>query len=138
MSQPPTAASLPHASLLHAPIGDYRWDAITGKSTWSDDFYRILGLAPGATEASLANFLAYIHPEDREMIAGSVERIQWEGQPLPHTVRLIRADGAIRHVQVGSLPELSADGRVVGVSGSLLDLTDAREVEREFQRRVFN
>ena len=45
-----------------AHIGNWEWDIVSDKITWSDELYRIFGLIPGEFEASFQNYLMYIHP----------------------------------------------------------------------------
>ena len=45
-----------------ARLGSWKLDLVTGKATWSDQEYRLLGYAPGSVEASLENFMNAVHP----------------------------------------------------------------------------
>lgn len=51
-------------SITHA--GSIDIDFINNKRIWSDEFYRILGLEPGAIEATDESFIQYLHPGDKD------------------------------------------------------------------------
>src|SRR5215510_6979050 len=47
-----------------AHMGTWTWDLGSGRVTWSDEMFRILGLEPGSITPSVEVFFARIHPED--------------------------------------------------------------------------
>ena len=53
-------------------IGSWEWDLATGVVTWSDELYRIYGLAPRSCEITLEEFLGRVHPQDRERVQRQV------------------------------------------------------------------
>ncbi|HKU40486.1 MAG TPA: hypothetical protein VJR89_20135, partial [Polyangiales bacterium] len=46
-------------------LGTFCWDLASGRVTWSEQLYRILGCEPGSVEPSLEAYFARIHEEDR-------------------------------------------------------------------------
>ena len=51
--------------------GTWDWDTTSGAFDWSPEFYKILGLSPGA-KASPEILAQVIHPQDRELFAASM------------------------------------------------------------------
>ena len=47
-------------------IGSWEWDLATGVVTWSDELYRIYGLAPRSCAITLGEFLTRVHADDRD------------------------------------------------------------------------
>ena len=45
--------------------GSRAWNVATGTPYWSDEAFRILGLAPGSVEASFETFLTYVRNDPR-------------------------------------------------------------------------
>ena len=51
-----------------AKIGNWEWDLTTNTSWWSDELYRILEEEPGSYAAAIENFIAKMHPDDRQVL----------------------------------------------------------------------
>ena len=64
-----------------------------------------------------------VHPDDRDRIVGLYLEAAETLEPFEAELRLIRADGDIRHVRIQGRP-LSVDGRLDGFTGTTLDITD--------------
>ncbi|MFN3431195.1 MAG: PAS domain S-box protein [Candidatus Sericytochromatia bacterium] len=113
-----------------AHLGSWEWDVATGRVTWSDELYRLLGREPGAEEPSAAAFLSHVLPGDRETLAGLLERVRAGEGPLPTTrLRVRRADGACRWVLIRSEVIRRVDGRPAVLSGFVLDTTEVTEAQ---------
>ena len=114
-------------------IGSWEWDLATGVVTWSNELYRIYGLAPRSCEITLEGFLARVHPDDRErvqrLVAAAVER----GGPFAHSERIVRPDGSVRKLDTLGEVLVDAQGRPVSLIGTCRDITDD---PREFARLV--
>ena len=48
--------------------GSWGWVLSSGRVTWSEEQYRMLGFEPGKAEPSVALFLTAVHPEDRSRV----------------------------------------------------------------------
>ena len=80
-------------------IGSWEWDLATGVVTWSDEMYRIYGLAPRSCAITLGEFLARVHPDDREHVQREVAAIVERGGPFGHVERVVRPDGSVRKLE---------------------------------------
>src|SRR5690606_25974850 len=56
-----------------AGLGSWSWEVDHDTVTWSDELYRIYGLTPGQP-ISFDDYLARIHPDDRDWVAAAVAR----------------------------------------------------------------
>lgn len=121
-----------------AGIGQWRMDAETLKSTWSDQVYRIYGVTRETFDPNLMNAIAFTHPEDRDTLSEMVARALQTGEGFCLRSRLIRADGVERLVEARADTERGPDGRVVSMFGVFQDVTDQnRAIEQvtESERR---
>src|SRR5690606_1552906 len=59
-------------ALLH--ISNWEIDLLTNTSTWSDEFYDMLGLNKGEIEPSPQVFLSLLHPEDFDFAETMIEK----------------------------------------------------------------
>lgn len=116
-----------------ARLGSWEWDVPTGALTWSDEHFRLLGLAPGAVAPSIALFVSFVHPEDAEVLRrhlGDLAPLRAKPR-FVHDCRLVRADGEVRHVHARGEAAFDAEGRLSKVTGTLQDVTEWRRVETE-------
>ncbi|HTM21559.1 MAG TPA: GAF domain-containing protein [Kofleriaceae bacterium] len=109
-------------------IGSWEWDLASGQLTWSDELYRIYGLAPRACEITLEGFLGRVHPDDRERVQREVSAAIERGGRFAHRERILRPDGSVR--ELDTIGEVLADdqGRPTALVGTCRDVTeDPRE-----------
>ena len=114
-----------------AGIGQWRMDAETLTSTWSDQVFRIFGVTPETFDPSLGDSIVFFHPEDQEAIRSAVMHGLETGEGFRTRARLIRADGEERLVETHADTERGPDGRVASMFGVFQDVT---EQERAIQR----
>jgi diguanylate cyclase (GGDEF)-like protein/PAS domain S-box-containing protein len=112
-----------------AALGSFESEIAGGTSSWSDEFYRILGMDP-TQPASLQLFLAAVHPDDSdkslEVWTDSVER----GIAFDVELRVVRPDSTVRWVRIRGVPAIADDGTVETIAGTMLDETDRVEADR--------
>lgn len=113
-----------------AGIGQWRMDAETLKSTWSDQVYRIYGVTRETFDPSLGDALDFFHPDDGETIRRMVVRGLETGEGFHTRARLIRADGEERLVETHADTERGPDGKVVSMFGVFQDVTEAEAATR--------
>lgn len=119
-------------------VGQWRMDAETLRSTWSDQVYRIFGVTPETFDPSLGDSIGFFHPEDREAVREAVMHGLATGEGFRLRARLIRADGEERAVEAHAETERGPDGRIVSMFGVFQDVTDQNlAIERltESERR---
>jgi PAS domain S-box-containing protein len=113
-----------------AQIGSWEWDTATGQARWSDEYYRVLGLAPGAVPPGAASFFAATHPEDRPVVEAMTARVAASGSPETMLCRIVRPDGEVRFVR-GVAKRLPLAGEGHRLVGTLQDITDLRRAEEQ-------
>ena len=121
-----------------AGVGQWRMDAETLKSTWSDQVYRIYGVTRETFDPNLGDSVEFFHAEDREAIRSAVMRGLETGEGFRTRARLIRADGEERLVEAHADTERGPDGKVASMFGVFQDVTDQhRAIEKvtESERR---
>lgn len=85
-------ASLAEAQRL-ARLGGWEWDLGTDEISWSDEIFRICGLAPQAGVPSLEKTWELVHPKDREIVSGAIEEAIYGDTPYDIEFRVVRPDG---------------------------------------------
>jgi diguanylate cyclase (GGDEF)-like protein/PAS domain S-box-containing protein len=112
-----------------AHLGSFEYDLRTGKLTWSDEYYRILGLDPTVTP-SIDLFASVVHPDDlpngRLVWADAINH----GVAFDQQCRILLGNGEERVVRHRGVPEVTDSGRVLKVVGTMMDETERVEAER--------
>ncbi|GLS01338.1 hybrid sensor histidine kinase/response regulator [Brevundimonas denitrificans] len=112
-----------------AGVGQWRMDAETLKSTWSDQVYRIYGVTREAFDPNLGDAIDFFHPGDRETLRQAVTHALATGEGFRIRARLVRADGEERLVDAHADTERGSDGRVESMFGVFQDVTEAVRAE---------
>ncbi|HYP17936.1 MAG TPA: ATP-binding protein [Opitutus sp.] len=118
-------ASLAAAQSL-AGIGSWELDVKEGVATWSAEMFRLYGRDPAAGVMSYEEFLAAIHPEDREPFQRSEARAQQQRQSSEHEFRVLRPDGSVRWIHGRNTPFFNAAGDLVRLMGVEQDVTERK------------
>ncbi|WP_276258583.1 PAS domain S-box protein [Haloglomus litoreum] len=117
-----------------ADIGGWEIDAETLGVLWTEQVYEIVGL-PVGEEPPLEKALELYHPADRSRVEAAVEDALETAEPFDMELRIQRPNGEVRWVRVRGEPE-SVDGEVEMLRGTIQDITERRERERELERTV--
>jgi PAS domain S-box-containing protein len=114
--------SFDHAEKI-ANISHWQLNVHTGKITFSDNLYRLLGSSPQSFESSLDNYLKFIHPEDRSLIFHEGQVVVRDGTSGPELCRVILENGALRFFQTTQKLMVNQFGEKI-VIGINRDVTD--------------
>jgi len=115
-----------------ARIGYFHWHLASDVMTWSDEMYRIYGVALG-TEMNGERFKASMHPEVLEYHEQTFAewRRRCRGGPLDY--RVIRPDGSIAYVTGIGEVECDEMGEPAAITGTIQDVTPAKLAASELQ-----
>ncbi|HXC97591.1 MAG TPA: PAS domain-containing protein, partial [Edaphobacter sp.] len=100
---------------------------------WSDEVYKIFGLAPEKGPPRLEQFLAAIHPQDRASMAETIKTLHEQRCGCDVTKRIVRPDGEIRYVRCVGIPVVE-DGVFQGFRGTTIDVTAQELLTQELRR----
>lgn len=123
-------------ALAQEVVGAGAWDRdlVTGECTWSDSYFRLMGLDPAATQASDAAFLERVHPDDRASVIAVMDRMVVEGGPFHCEYRVVRPDGSLRHMTTLATVLRNGRGRPVRATGLNFDVTDRVTMAQRLDR----
>ncbi|MDP1800485.1 MAG: PAS domain S-box protein [Bacteroidota bacterium] len=65
---------------------------------WSDELYRIFGRKRSEYESNIKNFFAVVHPDDRDIVTGAMEKALKENSKYNIEHRVVLPNGEIRWV----------------------------------------
>jgi two-component system, cell cycle sensor histidine kinase and response regulator CckA len=123
-----TTTFLSHAQAF-AHIGSWEWDIARDVITWSEETYRIFGLTPAAGPIALDQYLALIHPGDRDTVASAVREALERGASFEIDHRIVHPDGSVHflHGRGGVVP--GPAGGPTRMTGTVLDITARKQAE---------
>lgn len=119
-----------HAQRI-AKVGHWERDFEENWIYWSDEVFRIFGLEP-SQPLSPEDIFEMTHPQDRaKVVEAFAEAEAGEGYSLDY--RIVRPDGEVRYVHSQG-EHIWRDGRIVGMFGSVQDITDRKLIEEDLTR----
>ncbi|HEY3273709.1 MAG TPA: PAS domain S-box protein, partial [Methanocella sp.] len=116
-----------------AMIGNWNWDLVTNRISWSEETYVVWGLKPGEIQPSFDLVVTNVHPDDREFFVTSVNASLYEHHPLSMDFRIIRPDGSLAYVHNEAEILYSPDGKPVRMFGTAQDITERKLIEEALQ-----
>ena len=109
-----------------AHIGNWAFTA-AGFEYWSSELFQIHGLVPRGKAPAKEEYLALVHPEDREFVAQQIQEMLATHRAFDFTKRIVRPDGQIRNVRcVGVLS--THDGTFQRFVGTGVDVTEQEQL----------
>lgn len=124
-----------------AQIGDWEWNLATQAITWSPQVFEILGRDPrlGPPRSYEENAALY-EPVSVARMTENVQRAIATGEPQEYELVALRPDGRRVEVQARAVPRRGKDGTVLGLYGTVQDITARKRTEaalQESQARFF-
>ena len=115
----------------HAPVGIYltdpSGDCLFVNKTWC----RMTGLTP--EEARGKGWVKAVHPDDRERVAAEWYDAALRRRPFAGEYRYLRPDGVVTWLQASAVEYQSAEGKIAGHIGSVVDITARKQAEFELK-----
>lgn len=117
-----------------AHLGNWEWNVQQNELWWSDEIYRVFGLAPQEFGATYEAFLGSVHPDDRQIVKDAVNRALYEGEPYQIDHRIVLPDGTERTVHEWADVVLDEAGNPVRMVGTVQDITERKRAEEELRQ----
>ena len=112
-----------------ACLGSWSWDIQRNRITWSDQLFRIYGIAPEEFTGDFETLVLAVHEDDRGLVRAAMERALDEASGFNLEYRIVRPDGEVRAIQSKGRVEKTREGSL-RMLGTALDITDRKKAER--------
>jgi PAS domain S-box-containing protein len=109
-------------------MGDWEWDIATNSVSWSESLHEIFGMEPGQFGGSFDDYLAVVHPEDRQRVLDTVAAAM-EGDQFTMEHRANMPDGTFRWISSSGRVIRDEQGTPVSMIGVANDITARMEAE---------
>jgi signal transduction histidine kinase len=123
-------ASLAKAQQV-AKLGSWMWQHGNGAASWSKEMFRLTGFDPSAGAPGPAEFLEWVHPEDRKTLLEAEEGIVSSGSPAVFEIRSNPNHQPPRCFLCNVEPFRDQENRIVGLLGTLQDIMPLKDLEEE-------
>ncbi|HEY9835150.1 MAG TPA: PAS domain-containing protein, partial [Stenomitos sp.] len=117
-----------------AHVGNWEFNRLTRKLSWSEELFHIFGLDPTQPEPNYSQQLRLIHPDDRALWRQMIERAISQGTYYKFDFRIVRPDGQIRHIEGRGEAVVNDQGQVIQLFGTALDITERKQAEEAWQK----
>jgi PAS domain S-box-containing protein len=112
-----------------AQTGSWAFNS-AGFEYWSPQLSEIHGLNPGAKAPSTPEYMALVHPDDRDFVALTIRTMLSDQRGFDFTKRIVRPDGAVRHVRCVGIP-LPGSQKFVGTG---IDVTEQEQLTKALRK----
>jgi signal transduction histidine kinase/CheY-like chemotaxis protein len=113
--------------------GSFGWEPASGRIYWSDETYRIFDYEP-TIEPTVELVLARTHPDDRMHLRQIIDCASVKRNVFTAELRLLMADGSVKHVQAVAHPSTGEDAQSFVFVGAVMDVTERKRAEEERER----
>ncbi len=117
-----------------ASIGSFDRDLRTLETRWSKQLFRIVGLdreSESVERDASAPTESFVHPDDLDALRETYRRAISSGERQVIRNRIIRRDGAVRHLLSSAMLVRDAAGAPARLVGTAIDITEQVEAEAE-------
>ena len=117
-----------------AHMGSWAFNPAGFFDYWSPELFQIYGLDPQKGAPTLEQYLATIHPQDRDFMANTIKRMLAEHGGCDVKKRIVLPDGEQRYIRCVGIPVV--EGEVLkGFLGTAMDITEQELLTRELELR---
>jgi GAF domain-containing protein/PAS domain-containing protein len=146
-AQPTLARASRLTMAMHAgKIGEWWWDAASGKVGWNDQLASLFGITPGEFDGTFDGWLRLVDERDRHMVTTAVQEGLARGESFRFDHRCVWPDGSTHWIEdVGEIT-FGRDGLATGAVGLGFDVDERHrelderahlmQVERRARRRA--
>ena len=117
-----------------AQMGSWTFNPSGFFEYWSQELFKIYGLDPQKGAPTLEEYLATLHPQDRQSMAETIQTMHVERCGCDVKKRIVRPDGKLRYIRCVGIPVV--EGEVLkGFLGTAMDITDQELLTQELERQ---
>lgn len=109
-----------------AHFGNWEMDLVTNKMTWSDEVFRVFGFEIGAMEPTLADFLKYVHRDDKSEVEDFFAQASKDGLQHSQEFKILIEGTKIKHIAARAKVYYNDLDNSVFLIGTVQDISDKK------------
>ncbi|MGF1528923.1 MAG: PAS domain S-box protein, partial [Candidatus Competibacterales bacterium] len=102
----------------------YDWDPATNQVVYDGDVEGLLGFTAAQLQGDLARWIERIHPDDRALFQGEIDRVIDSRDAFDLTFRMIHKDGRVVYCEDRGRFFFDAAGNIVRMVGFIMDISE--------------
>jgi len=115
--------------------GSCAFDGTTRETLyWSEEMFRLFGFDPQQGLPMWDRWLQRVHAEDRDKVKLAGDRTFLMKVECDVEFRIVKPDGTVKHIHGTGHPVLNRNGELVQVVGTMVDISERRQVEEEREK----
>jgi len=130
-----TAKERLHRGQMYANIGTWEWNIVSGAVFWTERIAPLYGYPAGELETSYDNFLAAVHPDDRQAVIDAVGASVERDASIRIEHRVVWPDGTVRWLLQSGAVQRDAAGKPLNMIGVVQDIDDRKQAELALAER---
>ena len=119
-----------------AHVGSWQWNIGSDSVEWSDELYRIYGVAKGDFPQTYAGFAARVHPDDLRTTEGVLFAALRNPGPFAYQHRIVRPDGTLRMLDTHGEVITDEEGKPTCLLGNCWDITEGWTTTQKLEHSV--
>ena len=116
-------------------MGAWRWDIGPDIRVFDKQTCQLLGLNPTSFGGTVEEFLAAVHPDDRENVKSSLRRTLETDETYEVEYRAVWQDGSIHYISARGCCARDDSGQPISVNGTIWDTTERRLMQKALRER---
>ncbi len=116
---------------MYANVGTWEWVIQTGELFWSERIAPLFGYGQGELETTYDNFIAAVHPEDRQKVINAVNDCVYNGKKYEIEHRVVWPDGTVRWLLEKGAVQKDANNQPLQMIGVVQDIHDRKIAEEK-------
>lgn len=117
-------------------IGYWKYDVLEDEFYGTEEMYRIYGINPQDFIKGFKNVIKLVHPEDQAKLQSALEQY-FAGKSCETEYRIPQSDGTVKFVIARGEPLFNERHEVVGVLGTLQDITEKKLLEEQLRKNYY-
>lgn len=113
----------------YAAVGVWDWDITTNILVWTEEIHKLFGYQSPILETTYENFLAAIHPKDRDLVTARVDDAINNNKEYNVEHRVVWPDGTVRWVLERGHVQRDAKGQATRMLGVVVDISDQKHAQ---------
>jgi PAS domain S-box-containing protein len=121
-----------------AQLGSFDWNPVSGTLHWSDEHFRLWGLAPGSVTPTYAVFRQGVHADDLPALESALQQALAGGRHYDCTHRVRWPDGTVRDIRARGEVMYDVNGVAMRMIGTVQDVTERTRDKQALAASVEN